>query len=171
MEFVEIFTQMQWLPAMLLIVGTIALLVEVFIPGFGFFGFAGAGSIVAGVIIRIYHGLNLTQSITLILMVLALLLVSVFIMVFSAKHGILGATGLFENKASLDSDFNKVPKELRKLIGKSGKTITDLSLFGKAKIRGKIYDVKAMSSFIDKNVNIKVVAIKDNEIVVRKWFE
>ncbi len=171
MEFVEIFSNMGWIPALLLCVGLVFILVEVFVPGFGFFGVTGSLLIVAGIIVRICEGLNLTQSIILILMVLGFFVVCAMYMVYSAQHGILGRTGLFENKSTLSQDYNKTDKELRKLIGKSGRALGVLNLGGKAKINGKVYDVLSMNSYIESGAHIKVVDIKDNTIIVRKWFE
>lgn len=171
MEFVEIFSNMGWIPALLLCVGLVFIVVEVFVPGFGFFGITGSLLIVAGIIVRICEGLNLTQSIILILMVLGFFVVCGMYMVYSAQHGILGRTGLFENKSTLSQDYNKTDKELRKLIGKSGRALGVLNLGGKAKINGKVYDVLSMNSYIESGAHIKVVDIKDNTIIVRKWFE
>ena len=171
MEFAQIFTQMQWVPALLLIVGLVMVIIELFVPGFGFFGITGILSLIAGVIVRICQGLNLTQSLTLVLIVLGFLTLSVMFMVYSAQYGVLGKSGLFERRTSISKDYNKVDRQIRKLVGKNGKTITKLDLGGKAKIRGKIYDVMSISSYIEPNANIKVEEIKDNTIMVRKWFE
>ena len=171
MEFLQIFTEMHWVPALLLAVGIVMMIIEMFVSGFGFFGVTGIISLIAGVIVRICFGLNLSQSLTLILIVVGFLALVVMIMVWGAQYGILGKTGLFERRTTLSKDYNKVEKELRKLVGRNGKTISKLDLGGKAKIRGKIYDVVSISSFIDQNTNIKVVEIKDNTIMVRKWFE
>ncbi len=171
MEFVQIFTQMTWLPALLLILGAVLLLVELFVPGFGFFGISGIISLIAGVVVRIVKGLNFTQSLMLILMVLAFFGVASFLMVQSVKHGLLGRTGLFERKSTLDVNFNEADRQTKKLIGKSGKALSNLNLAGKAKIRGKIYDVVSQNSYIEKGSNIKVVKVEDNSIIVRKWFE
>ena len=171
MEFVEIFTNMSWIAAILLIVGAIFIIVEIVVPGFGFFGITGIISVIAGVVVRICQGLNWVQSIVLILLVLGCFLIGTIIMIISAKFGILGLTGLFENRTTIDKNYNKAEKQIRKLVGRSGKTITRLNLAGKAKIRGKIYDVVSINSFIDIGKNIKVVEIRDNNIMVRKWFE
>lgn len=171
MEFLEIFTQMHWVPALLLIAGLAFVIVEMFVPGFGFFGISGSVSLIAGVIVRICMGLNLTQSLVLILIVLGLFVAFVGLLVYGAQYGFLGKTGLFERSSTLDKDYNMVNKRLRKLVGRSGKTITNLDLAGKAKIRGAIYDVMSISSYIEKDSNIKVVEIRDNTIMVRKWFE
>lgn len=171
MEFVEIFTQMNWISILLLIAGVILFIVEIFMPGFGFFGISGIGSLIAGVVVRICCGLNLTQSLTLILIVLGFLTLSIMFMVWGAQFGILGKTGLFERRSTLPKNYNDASKQLRKLVGRNGKTISKLDLGGKAKIRGKIYDVISISSYIEAGSNIKVVEIKDNNIMVRKWFE
>lgn len=171
MEFLEIFTEMHWVPALLLIVGLVLMVIELFVPGFGFFGISGTVSVVAGIIVRICFGLNLTQSLTLILMIIGIITILVMIMIWGAQYGILGKTGLFERRTTLDKDYNEPSRELKRLVGKSGKTISDLNLGGQAKIRGKIYDVVSISSFIEANKNIKVVEIKNNTIMVRKWFE
>lgn len=171
MEFAQIFTEMNWIATLLLAVGAVFIIVEVLIPGFGFFGVSGALSIIAGVVVRICQGLNLTQSLTLILVVLGFFTLAVMFMIYSAQYGILGRTGLFERKTALSGSYNQLSKEYRKLQGKSGKTVTNLNLAGKAKINGKIYDVVSLNSFIEKGAHVKVVEIKDNTIIVRKWFE
>lgn len=171
MEFVQIFTEMSWIPALLLILGAVLILIEVFVPGFGFFGISGILSLIAGVVVRICHGLNLTQSIGLILIVIGFFVLCAVFMIFSAQYGFLGRTGLFERRTTISKDYNVATKQLKKLVGKSGKTVTKLSLAGKAKINGTIYDVVSINSYIEEGSNIKVVEIKDNTIMVRKWFE
>lgn len=171
MDLMVIFTQMSWIAALLLIVGAVFILIEAFVPGFGFFGIGGVASLIAGIIVRICQGLNVEQSMALILLVLGFFVVASLIFVFSARFGVLKHTGLFETKSTLDKNYNKVEREIRKLVGKSGKAITKLDLAGKAKIRGKIYDVVSIGSYIEADSNIKVVRIQDNEILVRKWFE
>lgn len=171
MEIVEIFTQMSWVVALLLIMGATFMIIEFFVPGFGFFGITGILSLIAGIIVRICQGLNLTQSIALILMALLFFVVSSMIMIGSARHGILGKTGLFERKTTISEDYNQVSRQYRKLVGKSGKAITTINMAGKAKINGKIYDVMSVNSYIEVGQHVKVVEIKDNTIMVRKWFE
>lgn len=171
MEFAQIFTQMHWVPAMLLILGVVLFVVEIFVPGFGFFGISGFGCLIAGIIVRICQGLNLTQSLALVLIVLGFLTLVVMIMVWGAQYGLLGKTGLFERRTTLSADYNKVSRELKKLVGKNGKTVSKLDLGGQAKIKGRVYDVVSMSSYIEANTRIKVEKIEDNTIIVRKWFE
>ena len=119
----------------------------------------------------ICQGLNLTQSLTLILLVIGFFVFVIAIMIYGAQYGILGKTGLFERRSTLSKDYNEADRKIKKLVGKSGKAVSNLDLAGQAKIRGTIYDVVSISSYIEKGSNIKVVEIKDNNIMVRKWFE
>ena len=171
MEVLEIFTLMHWSAILLLSIGFVFLIVELLVPGFGFFGITGTLFVVAGVVVRIVQGLNVEQTLTLILMVFGLFIIGFVLLIICAKYGILGRSGLFETRSTLSTNYNAPEKQLRKLVGKSGKTISNLNLGGQAKIRGKIYDVVSISSYIEPNKNIKVVEIKDNTIIVRKWFE
>ena len=171
MDFVEIFTQMRWVVALLLSVGAVFMIIEMFVPGFGFFGVTGALSLIAGVVVRICDGLNVTQSIALCLFVLVFFVVITLLMVSGVKRGMLGKSGLFERRTSIPQDYNEVSKQYKKLVGKSGKAVTKIDLAGKAKIKGKIYDVMSINSYIEIGQNVKVVQIKDNTIMVRKWFE
>ena len=171
MEIVEIFTQMSWVVIALLSVGAVFIVIESFVPGFGFFGITGTLSLIAGVVVRICDGLNVTQSIALSLFVLVFFVVAGMIMVGSARYGILSKTGLFERRTSIAQDYNEVSRRYRKLVGKSGKAITKIDLAGKAKIKGEIYDVMSINSYIEVGKHVKVVEIRDNTIMVRKWFE
>lgn len=170
MEFAVIFTEMSWIAAVLLCVGLVFMLIEVLMPGFGFFGVSGVALLIAGVVVRIIQGLNLVQSISLILMVIGCVLVMIILMVILAQTGLFGE-GIFENKSTLAKNYNEADKNIKKLVGKSGKTLSVLNLGGKAKINGKVYDVLSTGSYIEPNTNIKVVEIKNNTIMVRKWFE
>ncbi len=170
MDYALIFTEMTWIPAVLLCVGAIFIIAEVFIPGFGFFGISGITLIVAGIIVRICYGLNVLQSILLILTVLGFFIICFILMIIGAKSGLI-SSNLFETNSTLSTDYNKTSKEMKKLVGKLGKAVTQLNLGGKAKINGKIYDVQSINSYIEEGARIKVVEIKDNMVMVRKWFE
>ena len=107
MELTSIFTQMSWISGGLLCLGLLFVIVEVFIPGFGFFGVTGVISLLAGIVVRIVEGLTIEQSLALILIVLGVIVVGSMLLVFSAKYGILGKTGLIENKSSLSKNYDK----------------------------------------------------------------
>ena len=168
MKFIQIFSQMHWSAILLLAIGMIFMIVEMFIPDFGFFGIMGLVCLVAGVIVRICQGVTIFQALMLILIVLLLYCGCFGLMIKTAKSGKLGKIGLFETKPSISSEYNQPNPDLLNLVGKFGKTTTDLNLAGRALIDGKIYDVVSELSFIEKHVEIEVLAVKDNTIVVMR---
>ena len=62
-------------------------------------------------------------------------------------------------------------KEAKKLVGKVGKTTTDLKMAGRVKVRGKIYDAISSENYIEKNKYVKIVKLEDNRLVVRRFWE
>lgn len=171
MEYAVIFTEMSWISALIIIVGLVLLTIEVFVPGFGFFGIAGLVTMGAGIVVRIFEGLDFLQAIWFVLTIVAGLLIMSFVVLVGGRRLVLGRTGIFENSTTISTHYNQVDRELKKLVGKTGKTVSKLDLAGKAKIKGKIYDVMSINSYIESGAHIKVVAIKNNTILVRKWFE
>lgn len=171
MDYAVIFTEISWVAALIIILGLVFITIEVFVPGFGFFGITGTILMVIGIIVRICQGLNFIQSVWFVLTIIGGLLVMGFVILVGGRRFILGRMGLFENNTSISTDYNKVDRELKRLVGKSGKAVSKLDLAGKAKIAGKIYDVMSINSYIDAGSHVKVVSIKNNTILVRKWFE
>ena len=56
-EFALVFSEIGWAAAICLIVGLIFIVVEIFQPGFGFFGITGSVLVIVGIVIRVYnHG-------------------------------------------------------------------------------------------------------------------
>jgi len=54
------------------------------------------------------------------------------------------------------------------LIGEKGKTTTDLRPSGKVKIQGEIYQAFSHGDYIDKDEEILVDSIDENQLLVKK---
>ena len=65
-EVVSLFTEMNLVPAILLIIGLIFCIVEIFIPGFGVFGITGSILLVGGVVAKMLYGGTVTQLFVLL---------------------------------------------------------------------------------------------------------
>lgn len=169
-EFVQIFTEMGWVSGICLTVGIVFCFIEIFIPGLGFFGITGGIATVVGLIARFVEGISLSQLLLLILMLAGVFAFGVCCLIVLVKIGALSDNGLFNTGTALPRDYGN-SKEYRKLIGKIGKTTTQLGLAGRVKVRGKIYDAISQDSFIDKNKYVKIVRLEDNRLVVRRFWE
>jgi len=168
-EFVQIFTEMGWISGIFLSLGIILSIIEIFIPGLGFCGISGAVCTIIGIVFRAINGISLYQFLVLLLLIAGLFAFAVFILIFLIKSGLMIDVGIFSTGTALPKDYKN--KEAKKLIGKVGKTTTDLMLAGRVKVRGKIYDAISADSHIDKNKYVKIIKLEDNRLVVRRFWE
>ena len=104
------------------------------------------------------------------MLVVGLLSLAMLCLIVLIKTGVMGDVGIFNTGTALPKDYGN-SKEYKKLIGKTGKTTTDLSLAGRVKVRGKIYEAISEENYIEKNKFIKVVRLEDNRLVVRRFWE
>lgn len=168
-EFVQIFTEMGWISAIFLSIGIILSIVEIFIPGLGFCGISGAVCTILGIVFRAINGISLYQILVLLLMIAGLFALAVLLLIFLIKSGLMIDVGIFSTGTALPKDYKN--KEAKKLIGKVGKTTTELMLAGRVKVRGKIYDAISEQNYIEKNKYVKIIKIQDNRLVVRRFWD
>ena len=105
-EVALVFTEIGWIPAICLILGMILIIVEIFQPGFGFFGIAGGILVVIGIIVRIYNsggGNPIIQFFVLLAIVLGVLALAAVIMMIALKKGWLARTGLVNKDTAVST--------------------------------------------------------------------
>ncbi len=165
-EIVTLFTAMEPIPAILLTVGIVFCIIEMFIPGVGFFGISGAISILAGIILRFIRNFNLTQLFVLVLIICTIFAIAGLIVVRSAKKGLLSKSPLVNNKTAVPVDFENT--ELEKLVGSTGTVTIECKPSGKAEINGKEYEVISNGEYLIVGKQIEVTEINGNVLVVKK---
>ena len=159
------------IPAILLILGTVLIIVEIFQPGFGVFGISGIILVALGIAIRLFTSRNGNLLIQFFVMVLTITLVvgvALIIMVHSMKKGRLSRTSLVQNSTAVPSGITKGTEDFTQLVGKSGVADTVLRPSGNAMIDGKLYSVVAQSSLIESGKNIVVIAVEGVKITVKE---
>lgn len=167
-EFIQIFTEMGYVSAIFLTLGIILSIIEIFIPGLGFCGISGAICTGIGIMFRFVEGLSLYQFLVLVLLLAGLFVLAMLLLIILIKSGLMVDVGIFSTGTALPKDYKN--KEYKKLVGKVGKTTTDLKLAGRVKVRGKVYDAISEDSFIEKNKYVKVVKLENNRLVVRRFW-
>lgn len=168
-EFVNLFTQMHWVVVLLLCLGIVLCIVEAAVPGFGIFGIMGILCEIAAIVVHAVISGSALQVLFLVLLVMLGVGLLFIIFIHSAKHGLLAKSALVENKPSIPNDFKeKAEKELEKLIGMEGLTLTECKPVGKIRIGQNSYEAQSKSSIIQKGEVIKVVAIEDARIMIDK---
>lgn len=142
-----------------MIVGTILLIVEMYIPSFGIAGISGIVLSAAGLIAM---GGSAVQTLILAGCELALLGVALAICVHTASKGRFAKSRLVLRDVSVQkSDENA------DLLGKMGRTETPLRPSGIAVIEGRRVSVITEGEFVDANADVTVVYAAGNRIVVK----
>lgn len=153
---------MEYIALVLLICGALLLLVEFFIPGFGFFGISGIICIVASAVITIMFvpfGPFIVLAEATILALLGYLAFEYF-----KRHGKDSRIILNE---TLNEDKNNA-ETLRTYIGSEGITRTPLKPFGNIDIDGSYIEACSDGEFIGANEKVLVVREYENKLYVRK---
>lgn len=169
-EFALVFSEIGWAAAICLIVGLIFIVVEIFQPGFGFFGITGSVLVIVGIVIRVYNhgGGNPIIQLFILLAIVMLVLVAAFtVMVFSMKRGYLSRTGFVNKDTAVSVGHTAGTADYDYLVGKEGVTLCALRPAGSVMIDGKVFDVVSNAMFIAKDCKIVVDYVEGGKIVVK----
>ncbi|RLD10636.1 MAG: hypothetical protein DRI44_05515 [Chlamydiae bacterium] len=170
-----------WFPVAAFIIGTILLILEIFvIPGFGVAGISGIILMVGALILAMIDWVpgdwsntpSLNEISASIAVVAGSIIGAIALIMLAAKflprapvvRGIFLADKI--DKEHGYTAFNE--KNYEQWINKTGIAKTTLRPAGKAIIDGILLDVVSQGDFINKNSQIKVVHVDSNHIVVEK---
>ena len=157
----EVATNLIWLA--LLIVGYALVIVEVYLPGFGFPGILGGVCLIAGVALRARGDIMTWLVMTLI--VAAILCVVLSITLRSAAKGRLGKSKFVLKEVAT----NEVSEsDLAFYVGKTGTATTILRPAGNAEFDGVKLNVTSDGEFIPEGANVIGTRVEGNRIMVRK---
>ena len=163
MDFIGLLESVSILSIILFVVGVGLLIVEMFEPGFGFFGVSGIVSLIICIFVTadtVTQGLTLTA----IFFVIILILLGVFLAMVS-KGRIPGKLILKETEA-LDQGFSGT-EDMAYLMGKTGKVVTICRPVGNVDFDGVKLEVVTQGEFIEKGETVEVIEIEGNRVVVK----
>lgn len=149
---------MDTLPILLIIIGILLLIAEIFIPSFGVTGGIGIVAILAGVIMTTN---TVAEGVVMFLVVLLLAIVLMYL----AYKFIASKKSPLIQKALLNEEILK--SDLSLLVGKSGTAITALRPTGKGDFNGLELDVLTKGGFIQKGSNIMISEVEGKKIFVK----
>ncbi len=160
------------IPAILLILGTIFIIIEIFQPGFGFFGISGIILVIVGMAIRLYRserGSIVLQFFVMLLCVIFFVGIALIIMIQSMRKGKLSRTAFVQSSTAVPEGITKGTEDFTGLIGKVGVATTVLRPSGNALIAGKLYSVVSQAGLIEKDKTVEVIAVEGVKIVVKEF--
>lgn len=148
-----------FLSLLALIMGTLLIVVEVFLPGISVPGITGAILAIFGLAALSTHiG---WYTVFVVMAMVAIILGALFYMSRSMQKG-------KRNPLILESYINEKSESSFELAGLSGVTVTPLRPSGIANINGENRDVVTAGEFIEKDRPITVVKVLGSRIIVRQ---
>ena len=150
-----------WL--ILLIIGFALVVVEMYIPGFGFPGITGTICLIAGV--ALYAKTDIIAWLVMTVIIVSLLCVALSISIRSAAKGRLAKSKLVLNEVST-SEVGE--NDLSYYVGKSGCATTVLRPAGIGEFEGVKLNILSDGEFISEGARITITRVEGNRIFVRK---
>lgn len=144
----------QLLGIIVLVIGILCMVAEIFIPSFGVAGGVGFLAMTVGIIM-------MAQTFAQGLLYFAIMLV------ISVLFLILGYHFIGSSKIALKNNLNEdILPDYQRLIGKRGRSVTPLRPSGTIELEGERYDVLTKGEFIATNETVEVAAVENNRIFV-----
>ncbi|HHT52525.1 MAG: NfeD family protein [Bacteroidales bacterium] len=142
----------------LIVLGVLALMLEVLVLPGGIVGIIGALFVIAGVVLSYVHFGLWAGNITLL--ITAVFIIGTVILFLRSKTWKKMAL-----TTEIDSKVNVLPSELK--VGMEGVTISRLAPGGKALFGDQEVEVFSNLGFIDQNQEIVIFQIDENKIIVK----
>ena len=159
--FIELLAYMSWFSILLFAIGITLVIIELYVPGFGIPGIAGAISLIAFIFVT---GRNRAHYIILagIILVICAVLFVIFFVLLSKKR--LPKSLILETS---EEGFSGT-RDMQFLMGTVGTLLSTCRPAGNADFDGMKLDVVSRGEFIEKGVKVEVIEIEGNRIVVKE---
>ena len=149
---------------LILLLGLILLITEMFTPGFGVAGGLGLILLVAGIILTASTPL---EALVMIVILLVILGIALTVVLHSAAKGRLSKTLILKDSLNKEAGYIGT-QDLEYFVGKEGTALTVLRPAGTAEFDGIRLDVVSEGDYIPKNSKVRIVQVTGPRIVVRK---
>ena len=152
------------LPAvLLLVIGFILVVIEMYVPGFGAPGITGIACLIAGVILKANSAL---EALIMAIVIIALLCVALSISIHSVSKGRLAKSKLVLHETATDAG-SIGENDLKYYLDKTGTTTTVLRPAGMGEFDGVKLNIVSDGEFIAAGETVRVIAVEGNRIVVK----
>lgn len=152
------------LPAvLLLVIGFILVVIEMYVPGFGAPGITGIACLIAGVILKANSAL---EALIMAIVIIALLCVALSISIHSVSKGRLAKSKLVLHETATDAG-SIGENDLKYYLDKTGTTTTVLRPAGMGEFDGVKLNIVSDGEFIAAGDTVRVIAVEGNRIVVK----
>jgi membrane-bound ClpP family serine protease len=156
--------EIEALQAILLVLGIIFLIIEIFNPGFGVPGIIGFILVAAGIIIT---AKTVTEALIMLIIVIIILGIAVIFALRSASKGRLSKTMVLQDSLNKESGYSST-EDMTYFLNKTGKSLTPLRPSGTGEFEGVKLDIVSEGDFIEIDRDITVIKVEGRRIIVRE---
>lgn len=150
----------------LYILGICCLIIEIFIPGFGFFGITGLSLVGVSIVTKVICGANVEKILLQILICFCVIIALLVWIIISAKKGLISKSPLISSGTAIPTFYSD--DNLKVYISENGETLTTCRPVGKIRLGEEIFDAKCEDGYLKVGEKITVVNVKDNMLIIRK---
>ena len=165
-SFVRLFTEMNAWTIAVFALGIIFCAIEMFVPGFGFFGISGTVLIVVGIVLRMIFGGDMLMLLYMVLIALALFILMFWVFSRLITKGRLAKTALFHVDSAVPQGVTEGTRDFSSLLGEIGEALTILHPIGRASFNGETVDVVARDGYVHKGAKVQVSYVEGQRVVV-----
>lgn len=153
------------LPAViLLVVGFVLVVIEMYVPGFGFPGITGIACLIVGVFLKAQ---NAVEALVMVVVIIALLCIALSISIRSVAKGRLAKSKLVLHETATSAGHID-ENDLKYYVGRTGVTKTVLRPAGLGEFEGVKLNIVSDGEFIGAGESVLVTAVEGNRIVVTR---
>lgn len=163
MSILAFLNDIQVYQIIILLVGLILLIIEIFTPGFGVSGGIGLALLVVGILVTASTPMEALIMFIILLVIVGAVLTVIF---HSATRGRLSKTLILKDTLNTKEGFIGT-EDLEFFIGKEGVTNTVLRPAGTAEFDGVKLDVVSDGEYIPSGSRVKITQVSGRRIVVR----
>lgn len=165
-SFVELFTGMSAVVAILFVLGIVMCVIEIFVAGFGAFGIGGIVCMALAIVLRMLDGGDGWMLFYMLLIGVIVCVVCFFVLSGLANKGKMNGA-MFTVESSVPTTKTEGTGNFDYLLGQQGVTVNSLRPVGQAKFGNSIVEVVSASLFIEADCKVKVVKVEGNTVTVQ----
>ena len=162
--FFELIASVSWISITLFVIGIGLLIVEMFEPGFGFFGIFGVLSLIGCIFVT---ASTVTEGVMLTAFFFVIILIMIGIFLFLFSKGKLPAKLVLKDSESKTDGYSGT-KDLNGYVGKTGVVTTICRPVGNVDFDGVKLEVVSIGEFIEKGTTVEVIEVEGNRVVVKE---
>jgi len=164
MPLIELFANVSPFSIILFIAGLTLLVVEMFQPGFGFFGILGIIILVCCIFVTAQ---SVPQAVILTVFFIMLLLILLGIFLFFMSKGKLPNKLVLRDSETKEDGYTGT-RDMQEFMGKTGVVTSICRPVGNVDFDGVKLEVVSQGEFIEKGKQVEVIEIEGNRVVVKE---